>query len=675
MKSNNPRNRNKSSKLSDSASGSYVDRWVFAVILVATTCAAFFPALRNEFVDWDDYENLVNNASYRGLGWDQLRWMFTTFHLGHYQPLSWMTLGLDHLIWGTDPFGYHLTNLIIHAANAILFYLVCRRLLSIVFALPPERTRQPGLAIAAGLAALVFAVHPLRAESVAWVTERRDVLSALFFLASIDCYLRAQWPKQSQSRRGWLSLALVACVLSLLSKATAVTLPLVLLLFDVYPLGRLPGRLTSWFKPDHRHVLFEKLPFFMLAGVFGLIALSAQQHTGALRPVQQYFLSHRVAQSFYGVCFYLWKSLFPARLSPLYELPFDFAAWAPLFLFCGAAAVSITLVLYRVRRRWPGLLASWLYYNLMLAPVSGVAQSGPQLAADRYTYLSCLSWSLLLGGGFYYLSKSAGQSDGRRRLFVTSCTLAVPAVIVLGTMAWQQTKVWRDTRTLWEHVIAVGPPSSIAFYNMGRMIEHEGDNGRAMEYYQRSLAVNPTLADAHHNLARLLARNGQPLEAMEHYRRALEVKPRDADTHNNLGLLLAMRGEIPAALREFQTAVEIDPNYGRAYFNMARVFARQGDVEKSVQSYRHALKVNPDEVEIHLGLGEALARQGQLEEAAAHFQEAIKIQPTFAEAHVALARLLANQSKKDEAEKHYQEALRLLKSNHRSPPPHSRENR
>jgi Tfp pilus assembly protein PilF len=675
MKSNNPRNRNKSSKPSDIASGPYIHRWIFPVILVGTTCAAFLPALRNAFVDWDDYENLVNNSSYRGLGWSQLRWMFTTFHLGHYQPLSWMSLGLDYLIWGTDPFGYHLTNLIIHAANTVLFFLVCRRLLSVVFAFPRETTWHAGLNAAAGLAALLFAVHPLRVESVAWATERRDVLSALFFLASVDCYLRAQRPQQSQSRRGWFSLSLVAYVLSLLAKATAVMLPLVLLLFDVYPLGRLPGRLTTWFKPDHRRVLFEKLPFFVLAGVFGMIALSAQQHTGALRPVQQYFLSHRLAQSFYGVCFYLWKSLFPARLSPLYELPFDFAALAPLFIFCGAAAVSITLLLYWTRRRWPALLASWLYYNLMLAPVSGVAQSGPQLAADRYTYLSCLSWSLLLGGGFYYLSKSAGQSDGRRRLFVTSSTGAILVVMVLAMLTWKQTHVWRDTRSLWEHVIAVGPPSSIAFYNMGRAIEHEGYNERAMEYYQRSLAVNPTLADAHHNLARLLARNGQQLQAMEHYRRALAIKPRDADTHNNLGLLLAVRGEIPASLREFERAVEIDPNHGRAYFNMARVFARQGELDKSVQSYRHALKINPDEVEIHLGLGEVLAWQGQLEEAAAHFREAVKINPAFADAHVALARLLASQSKKDEAEKHYQEALRLLKSDHQPLPPNPRENR
>jgi Tfp pilus assembly protein PilF len=674
MKSNNPPNRKKSSKLPDAALGPCLIRWIFPVILIVTTCAAFFPALWNGFVDWDDYENLVNNSSYRGLGWKQLRWMFTSFHLGHYQPLSWVSLGLDYLIWGTDPFGYHLTNVILHAANAVLFYFVCRRLLSIVFAPPRDGTLYAGLSVAAGLSALLFAVHPLRVESVAWATERRDVLSTLFFLASIYCYLRAQGHEPSQSRLTWLSMALVAYLISLLSKATAMTLPVVLSLLDVYPLRRLPGAPLTWFKPDHRRVLLEKLPFLALAGIFAWIALSAQQHSGALRPVQQYFFSYRVAQSFYGVCFYLWKSLFPVRLSPLYELPFDFGAWLPLFLFCAAVAVCITGGFYSLRRRWPALLASWLYYIVVLAPVSGVAQSGPQLAADRYTYLSCLSWAVLFGGGFFYFWKSAGTSAGHRR-FVASSAVAVLVVGVLGAMTWQQTKVWLDTRTLWEHVIAVGPASSIAHYNMGRAVENERHGERAVEYYQGALAINPTLAEAHHNLGRLLARKGQHLQAIEHYRRALVIKPDDADTHNNLGLLLAVRGEIPASLREFETAVEIDPNYGRAHFNMARVFARQGELEKSVQSYRHALKINPDEVEIHLGLGEALARQGQLEEAASHFREAVKIKPAFADAHVALARLLARQSKKDEAEKHYQEALRLLESNHQPLPPNPRENR
>lgn len=665
MKSNNLIRSKKSSKRAESFFNSETGSWAIAAILALSTAAAFLPALWNEFVNWDDYETLVDNARYRGLGWAQVRWMFTTFHMGHYQPLSWITFALDYLIWGSDPFGYHLTNLILHATNAVLFYLLCRFLLSRVFSL--ARDGQPqGLSLAAGLAAFLFAVHPLRVESVAWATERRDVLSAGFFLSSIYSYLRAHVDLRGPSR-GWLGAAVIAHALSLFSKGTAMTLPAVLLLLDIYPLGRLPGKVSAWVKPNYRYILWEKAPFLVLALAFALIAVLAQQNTGALRPVQEYFVSYRVAQSFYGVCFYLWKSLLPIRLSPLYELPFDYDAWLALFLVCGAAAVTISVTLYLLRRRWPGLLACWVYYVVVLAPVSGVAQSGPQLAADRYSYLSCLSWAVLLGGGFFQFWRSVGQSPERRPALVAILALAVLVVILLGAATWKQTGVWRDTQTLWQHVITVAPRSSIAHYNLGKLSENDGRLEEGLESYRRAVNINPANAEAHYNLARLLAKQGMQAEAIAHYRQAAMIRPGDADTHNNLGLLLALQGEVEASLEEFQRAVQIDPNHVRAFYNMGRVFSRQGELEKGVQNFRQALKLNPDEVEILFGLGDALARQKRWEEAVVHLEKAVKLKPASPEARVALARSLAAQGKKNEAEKHYQEALRLLKAQSQMP--------
>ncbi|MGH7872246.1 MAG: hypothetical protein ACREQO_08510, partial [Candidatus Binatia bacterium] len=352
---------------------------------------SFLPALRNDFVNWDDYETILNNVHFRGFGRSQLRWMFTTFHMGHFQPLSWFTFALDYSIWGTNPIGYHLTNLLFHTANAVLFFLLCRQLLSAAFQLSMgERNGQ--IDLAAALAALLFSIHPLRVESVAWATERRDVLSGLFFLSMLYAYVHAQGSTEKHSRKTWLVLSLIALFLSLTAKATAITAPAILLLLDVYPLRRFSGPWRSWLGTDGRRILWEKIPFALCAGFFAALAVFAQHEVGALRPVRQYFFSYRLGQAVYGTIFYLWKSIFPFNLSPLYELPYDFEIWVPIFILCGAAALIISVTLILLRRRWPAGVACWIYYLVLLAPVLGIAQSGPQFVADRYSYLACASW-------------------------------------------------------------------------------------------------------------------------------------------------------------------------------------------------------------------------------------------------------------------------------------------
>ncbi|HVO93543.1 MAG TPA: hypothetical protein VMT22_11915, partial [Terriglobales bacterium] len=258
-------------------------------------------------MDWDDYETLLNNIHFRGLGWPELRWMFTTFHMGHYQPLSWLTFSLDYLIWGMNPVGYHLTNLILHAANAAVFFFLCRQIFIVSLPFPASEPGH-GIDLAAAVAALLFSIHPLRVESVAWATERRDGLSGLFFLIMLYAYFRASASAANRSHRGWLLISISAFVLSLLAKATAITAPAVLLLLDLYPLRRLSGPWRSWFGPGGRQILWEKVPFALFALLFGALAIVAQHEAGALRPVQQYFFSYRLGQAFYGVMFYLWKS-------------------------------------------------------------------------------------------------------------------------------------------------------------------------------------------------------------------------------------------------------------------------------------------------------------------------------------------------------------------------------
>ncbi|MSP40045.1 MAG: tetratricopeptide repeat protein [Deltaproteobacteria bacterium] len=633
-------------------------RWFVPLVIAAVTLAAFFPSLSNDFVNWDDDKTLYDNPFYRGLAWPQIKWMFTTFLMGHYQPLSWLTFAFDYSLWGMNPVGYHLTNLLLHMANGVLFYFVTRRLLVAALAIPPSAENWR-LDLSAGLAALLFAIHPLRVESVAWATERRDVLSGLFYFATIYFYLRLVECSKFSTRRRWLCATLAIYFLSLLSKATAITLPFILLVLDVYPLKRLTGRPGQWFKRESRGVLGEKLPFLILALAFAVAALLAQQVTGALKPLEQFGIASRLLQAGYAFMFYLGKTLWPVSLAPIYELPVDVGSWFWLFVFCGVGTIALTMALFFFKRRWPALLACWVYYLVVLAPVTGVAQSGPQLVADRYSYLACLGWPLLIAGGFYRLSPQ--ESFNRQRYFFSS-GFAIMVVFSLAILTWNQTKIWRSPIALWQHGTAVEPLASIAHYNLGRAYERENNLAPAIESYRRAATVNPSYAKAHFNLARLLALKGDEAQALAHYRRVIEIRPDHADAHNDLGLLLELKGEDTAAVVEFHRAMEIEPAHGRALFNLAELLARQSDLAKAIVMYERAARSEPNQAAIQVRWAIALARQGQLASATEHFRRALELQPNDSDAHVLMARSLAAQGNKDEAESHYRQALRLMKA-------------
>src|SRR2546427_1930643 len=420
--------------------------WLIPVLIALVTFAAFLPTLQNQFVTWDDQRNFLDNHDYRGLGWTHLRWMWTT-HLGHYIPLTWMTLGLDYLLWGMNPVGYHLTNLLLHAANAVVFFFVVRRLLTRALSSPSERGH--ALALSAGFGSLVFAIHPLRVESVAWATERRDVLSGLFYLLTILMYLRAR--EREERGRGWYWLSVAVFVLALLSKSMVVNLPIVLLILDVYPLRRLGGAVGWWSEPARR-VYVEKIPFVLLAAAASAVALMAQLSHDTMVSVVRLSGLGRLAVSMYGLSFYLRKTVAPVNLSPLYELPPTVNPWAPSFLLSYGVVLAITAIVLAFRRRMPGLPAAWVAYIVVLLPGLGIFQSGPQIAADRYTYLAGLGWAILV---------SAGLLSCWRAWRFPLTGLAVCVLLGLGVLSWNQVRVWHDSETLWTHALAMYPQSSI----------------------------------------------------------------------------------------------------------------------------------------------------------------------------------------------------------------------
>ncbi|MDB4914822.1 MAG: hypothetical protein JWM95_2466, partial [Gemmatimonadetes bacterium] len=310
-------------------------------VAAALTFLAFLPALQGQFISWDDRANFLANQHYRGLGLRELQWMWTTNHLGHYVPLSWMSLGLDYLLWGMSPAGYHLTSMLLHAANAALVFLIARRIFSVASA---GSRRSDDIIIASLASSLFFSLHPLRVESVAWITERRDVQSLFFLLISVLFHLESSMKERAGRAYG---IALAAFVCALLSKATTVTLPVVLLILNVYPLGRLGGA-TGYFGANARRIYLELVPFFLLSAAAGIGSILA------LTPGRQLAISEKVAVSMYSLAFYLKQTLAPFNLSPLYEMPWRVDVLAMRFVVSYAVIVALTVIAWHARSRWPG---------------------------------------------------------------------------------------------------------------------------------------------------------------------------------------------------------------------------------------------------------------------------------------------------------------------------------
>src|SRR5438552_79473 len=589
---------------------------VIPLVIAFSTFAAFLPALQNQFVSWDDAENFLDNPHYRGLGWTHLRWMWTT-HLGHYIPLTWMTLGLDYLLWGMNPVGYHLTNLLLHAANAVVFFFVVRRILTL--ALPSPYERGHALAVSAGFAALVFAIHPLRVESAAWVTERRDVLSGLLYLVAILLYLRAC--ERGARGRGWYWLSVAVFVGALLSKSMVVNLPVVLVILDVYPLRRLGGSI-GWRSEPARRVYVEKIPFVLLAAAASAIAVMAQSSVHAVASLAQLSVPGRVAISTYGLSFYLWKMVVPVNLSPVYELRPPVNPWATPFLLSYGVVLALTAIALALRRRVPGLPAAWVAYIVVLLPVLGIFQSGPQIAADRYTYLAGLGWAILAGAGLLSCWRSSRRSKTGTPATWLLAGIAFCVVVGLGVLTWNQVHVWHDSEKLWSHAVAIDPGSAVGEYSRGLVLAQQGKLTEAMEHYQTALRINPDYADAHNNVGAVLADQGRLAEAIEHYREALRLKPDHADAHYNWGNALAQQGKPAEAIEHYRQALRIKPDDALSHTNWGVELAQQGKLAEAIDHFREALRIKLDDALARRNLGLALTQQSKPAEAFEHFQQA-----------------------------------------------------
>jgi protein O-mannosyl-transferase len=601
---------------------------VLAPLLVAAgAMLAFFPALGGDFLTFDDLQKLRHNPQIRGLGWDQLRWMWTTTYTGLYQPLAWMTWGADFLLWGHDPVGYHLTSLLLHGATAALVYRVARRLLGLAGAVPAAASSGT-LTLAATLAALVFAVHPLRAEPVVWISARGDILAGLFAVASTLAYLRAVEPTASGTgRRGWHAAALGLFACGLLSKASPVSLPLAWLVLDVYPLRRLGSGPAGWLGPAARRVWREKLPFAAVAALVVLLAALGKARSDTMLPPAEAPLVALLGQPLYAVMFYVRTTLVPVAISPLYERPVRLDALTGPFLASAAAAVVVTLALVAARRRCPAALATWAAYLLLLAPSSGIFSYGSQLVAARYSYLACVPWAILAGAGVARLAAGPGARRlGRWGRMAAAAGLAA-LVVGLGALSWWQARVWRDSETLWTYTLEVAPGSAVAHIELGLLAERRGDFARGAEHFRQALAQWPGARLQDLAIASALEREGHHRAAAVHYRNALALAPGSRTLNLALGRALGLSGQLDPAAEHLVAVVERFPDFVDARVMLAIVQLDRNRPDAAIAELRAALGLAPDSALAHYHLATALGRTGQRAEADAHLHRARALDP------------------------------------------------
>ena len=579
--------------------------------IVMAVVAVFAIGLRNEFVQWDDHQNLVENFNYRGLGLRQLAWMFTTTLMGHYIPLTWLTFGLDYVIWGMQPAGYHFTNLVLHTANAVLFYWVAKRLLRAARPATSERALRAGAAVAA----LFFAIHPLRAESVAWATERRDVLSGLFFLTCVLTYLRAAAAKGTRRRR-LLTVSVAAFALAMLAKSIVMTLPLLLVVIDWYPLGRL--RPLSW-SHRTRGVLLEKVPFLLVGLAGAAVSYWAVRHNELLTSSTQYPLPSRIAMALYSLVFYLSKTVLPADLSPLYELPPRVDPLDPQFLSATIVVLVLGATLLALARRWPAGLAAGTWYAIMLAPVGGLVHAGFQLAHDRYSYLSCLPFAVLVGGGLVWLIGARTAGTVRPPLFVASCAALGALLTAFAVLTWLQVQVWRDTASLWTHATDATPECSICHDNYGALIVNATlvpprPQMVAIEHFRLALALKPDRDKPYGGLGLALIQLERPREAEAALRRALNSRPIELGVLNNLGLALSQQQRFAEAELYLRQAVVKAPDNVVARTNLAEALVGLRRFDEALRELRRATDEQPFAVEPRIGIVLAYWKAGNPKE-------------------------------------------------------------
>ena len=582
--------------------------------IIGAVLVSFFPVLSGNFLNHGDDSLLLQDNSWRGIAPRHLKWMFTTWQDERYQPLTWLTFGIDSRIWKDDARGYHLTSVLLHMLAAILCFRFARRL----FRLGTGSTARDCLTLSAAMTALLFAVHPLRVESVGWIAQRQDVLGGVFFFGCLLAYIRAYefWAawfmaghdpnRPTHPSWGWLFLSYVLFLCCLMSNITVLGLPLILLALDICPLHRLGGW-SGWFNRRTLWVWIEKAIFALPAVTLGFLTLQAHSLAGNLQSCQEQGMLMRTGQALYGLVFYLWKTLLPLNLGPLYVINSESTFVGIQFWLRLALLVGITLYFWSLRKRFPALLAAWVCYIVLLAPVLGFIQGGQPVVADRYTYFACIAWALMAGRGSLSLLRRFYRGEISRYTGLMGIVSGLLLAILFTRISHHQSRFWVDSQALWK----------------------------------RGVAINPDSAIAHLKLADALAFHGDSTDAMASYRTALDLAPTNAEAWNGLGVTLVHLDETDKAVDAFKKAIDHNPTNPTFRANLAGVLASKGNLQQAAEQYSIALLQAPETGSVRILYANVLCDLGQWMEASTVYQLGLQLNRKDPDLAIACAWLLA----------------------------------
>lgn len=568
--------------------------WAVALLIALLTLIIYLPALKNDFVNWDDDKYVYENPYIRSLDLQFLKWIFG-FNVLNWHPLTWLSYSIDYALWGLHPMGYHLTNILFHSANTFLvFFFILHLFKNTRMSESHPPPTETSYVVAASIAALLFGIHPLHVESVAWISERKDMLSMFFVLLSLISYIKYVRPWKRDTQTIHYVFCLIFFTLAIMSKPIAVTVPGILILLDIYPFQRIKAKGIF---TEYRKAVIDKIPFFVLSLATIVLTILAQRSGNAIVSLESYPMLLRIISAVQGLSFYLFKMLLPIGLSPFYPLQKNISLLSFDFVFLLTLPVAVTIFcIYAWKKNCRVFTIIWAYYVITLLPVIGIIQIGEQAAADRYFYMSSLGPFFLLGlGTSLAFKKYYKQHWKSRKGPIVILLLLISIILSLNIITVKQIRVWNNSITLWSHVLENYPDFWLPYYNRAHMYTNMGEYQQALDDVQKAIRLKPLFFNAYFIRAIIYIHLGKLKEATQDLDTYVELNPDKASAYNKRGISYLALGKPKEAIIDFSYAITQNPRYAVYYYNRARAYLKLDKISEATRDFQTAAMLGSSE--------------------------------------------------------------------------------
>ena len=617
--------------------------FLVSLCLIVVIIVPYWQVINFDFVGYDDELYVTKNLNVqKGFTAEGVKWAFTSFHSANWHPLTWLSHMLDCELYGLNPTGHHWTNVELHIVNTLLLFFILFKMTGVLWR--------------SALVAALFALHPLHVESVAWISERKDVLSTFFGLLMFFAYYR--YVKISGFKN--YLLVIIFFGLGLMAKPMLVTFPFVLLLLDFWPLQRLQFK-DNTSPPDEAarfdlqrffKLIWEKIPLFVMAAIASVLTFIAQQSEGAVKPLELLPLIARIPNALVSYVTYALKTIWPSNLAVFYPHPGNsLPTWQ-----IAVAILLITVAIFlsmRTLKEYPYIVVGLFWYLVTLIPVIGLVQVGDQAMADRYTYIPLIGLFIIISwGAFDFLKKWHYH-------MIILILSAISVICVLAVCTFLQLGYWQNGITLFEHAIKVTNKNCVAHNNLGVLLSKEEKFDEAIFHYDEVLKIKPKDSKALYNKGCVLREKGNLDKAAFFFKKSLKIKPDNANAHNELAYILFVQGKLDEAISHYRNALKIKPDFTNACNNLANVLYLQGEIDKAVLLYKKVLRLDPENVDTHYNIGLFYKKQGKLKKAMTHLAKVIKIDPDYAKAYNEIGVILFQQGKCKKAGVFFSKAVQI----------------